>query len=218
MELSEIWVNDDGKAFSLIVTMPDTAGNEYQGGKVSFDLRVGFPGDANSSVIISSSTTASTTVSTVSTVLPVSALSGRSPVSVVWVNPSRRHQLFPPTRAVNQDNSSNQNDQGKIAGVIKENKFLRDILKIILGLLTAGAIILAFTLRKFFPPSAVAIYGVPSSPAPILNVINRGLWYLPYGLISGSRHRLFLFCQKGLSFQVNNVRPSGCLNVFIIIW
>lgn len=54
VSLFDVPVDDNGKAFSLVVSMPYSAGNEYQNGKATFDLRVGFPGDAQSSVVITS--------------------------------------------------------------------------------------------------------------------------------------------------------------------
>lgn len=56
VSLFDVPVDDNGKAFSLVVSMPYSAGNEYQNGKATFDLRVGFPGDSESSVIITSTT------------------------------------------------------------------------------------------------------------------------------------------------------------------
>ncbi|MDP3955220.1 MAG: hypothetical protein Q8Q15_02565 [bacterium] len=134
LELSEVWVNDDGRAFSLIVTMPDTAGNEYQGGKVSFDLRVGFPGGANSSVIISSNTTTSTVTPTV---LSASAPSGQT-ISLVLGESVSPTPVISPTGVISGENPSSQNEQ------------TGNILKIILWLLAAGVIILALILWKFF--------------------------------------------------------------------
>lgn len=138
LELSEIWVNDGGKTYALIVSMPDTAGNEYQGGKASFDLRVGFPGDANSSVVISSDTATSTSASTTPVVLSSLAPSVRSIPLVLGESISPPPAFFP-TGAVTGESPSSQNEQ-------KGN-----ILKIILWLLAAGVIILALILRKFFP-------------------------------------------------------------------
>ncbi|GEM_PF-4862090 len=138
LELSEIWVNDDGKAYSLIVSMPSTAGNEYQGGKVSFDLRVGFPGDANSSVVISSNTATSTNVLTTSTTLPIS-VPLIQPVSQVLGESVFPTPVISATGVITSENPSNQNEQ------------TGNILKIILWLLAAGVIILALILRNFFP-------------------------------------------------------------------
>lgn len=139
LELSEIWVNDDGKSYALIVSMPDTAGNEYQGGKTSFDLRVGFPGDANSSVVISSDTATSTSVSTTTTIPSASAPAGRPSVSTVLGESVSPTPLISPTGAVTGENPSNQNEQ------------TGNILEIILWLLAAGVIILSLILRNSFP-------------------------------------------------------------------
>ena len=141
LELSEIWVNDNGKSYSLIVSMPSTAGNEYQSGKASFDLRVGFPGDDNSSVIISSNTATSTNVSTTSTTLPISVPLIKSVSQVLGESVFPTPVIFP-TGVITSENLSNQNEK------------TGNILKIILWLLAAGAIILALTLRKLFPRQA----------------------------------------------------------------
>lgn len=144
LELSEIWVNDDGKAFALIVTMPDTAGNEYQGGKVSFDLRVGFPGDAASSVLISSNTVSPTTSPAVLSAGSQSVLTGGGP-QVLGESAS-------PTPTIILDDGtagglSNQNNQGQVAGESTENPFPWDRLVIVLGLLGSGALVLVFVFR-----------------------------------------------------------------------
>jgi hypothetical protein len=143
LELSEIWVNDDGKSYALIVSMPLNTGNEYQGGKASFDLRVGFPGDAASSVLISSNTT---TVSTTSTVLPASRAGGQSIPLVLG------ESVSPTPTPVSADgpagNTPNQNNQGQVAGESTGNQFPWDRLIIVLGLLGSGTLIAVFFFRN----------------------------------------------------------------------
>lgn len=56
ISLSDVPVDDNGKIYDMIVAMPSSSGNEFQGGKATFDLRVGFPGDSESSVVITSTT------------------------------------------------------------------------------------------------------------------------------------------------------------------
>ncbi|MBI5356778.1 hypothetical protein HZB78_04160 [Candidatus Collierbacteria bacterium] len=139
LELSEIWVNDDGRSYVLIVSMPLTAGNEYQGGKVSFDLRVGFPGDASSSVIISSNTATSTNVSTTSTTLPISVPLIKSTSQVLGESVS-------PTPAISSiDETSRGNFESG------ENQFPRNRFIIIIGLLISGILVLAFVFRPRRP-------------------------------------------------------------------
>lgn len=145
LELSEIWVNDDGKSYALIVSMPDTAGNEYQGGKASFDLRVGFPGDATSSVLISSNTATSTIAPAVLSAGTQSVRTGGGPQVLgesVSPTPSTSSGLRP------GDNSSNQNEQGQVAGESTENQFPWDRLLIVLGLLGSGTLITVFFFRN----------------------------------------------------------------------
>ncbi len=145
LELSEVWVNDDGKAFSLIVTMPDTAGNEYQGGKASFDLRVGFPGDANSSVIISSNTATSTTAPAVLSAGTQSVRTGGGPqILGESVSPTP----VPVPSAETAGNLSNQNSQGQVAGESTESPFPWDRLLIVLGLLGSGTLVAVFFFRN----------------------------------------------------------------------
>lgn len=54
ISLSDVPVDDSGKIYDMIVAMPSSSGNEFQGGRATFDLRVGFPGDSESSVVITS--------------------------------------------------------------------------------------------------------------------------------------------------------------------
>lgn len=61
VSLSDVPVNDDGKVFDLIVAMPAAAGNEYQGGRAEFDLRIGFAGDSVSAVTVSGGGTTTAT-------------------------------------------------------------------------------------------------------------------------------------------------------------
>lgn len=144
LELSEVWVNDDGKIYALIVTMPDIAGNEYQGGKVSFDLRVGFPGDANSSIIISSNTTTSMTASTA---LPTSVPAGRSLPLVLGESVSPTPTTVPANETIG-GNLSNQGNQGQVDGENTENQFPWYRLIIIFSLLISGTLILMFFRRN----------------------------------------------------------------------
>ena len=53
VSLGEVIPNDSGKTFSVAVTMPAGTGNEYQGGRAKFDLRIGFAGDSASTVTVS---------------------------------------------------------------------------------------------------------------------------------------------------------------------
>lgn len=73
ISLSDVPVDDNGKIYDMIVTMPLSTGNEYQEGKATFDLRVGFPEDAQSSVIITS-----TSVEPSPTPTPSLVLGGRT--------------------------------------------------------------------------------------------------------------------------------------------
>jgi len=147
LELSEIWVNDGGKAFSLIVSMPDTAGNEYQGGKASFDLRVGFPGDAGSSVLISSNTSFPVTAPAVLSASTQSVRTGSGPqVLGESASPTPTPVQVPSTET--SGNLSNQNNQGQVAGESTGNQFPWDRLIIVLGLLGSGSLIAVFFLRN----------------------------------------------------------------------
>jgi hypothetical protein len=147
LELSEIWVNDDGRSYSLIVSMPDSAGNEYQGGKASFDLRVGFPGDAGSSVLISSNTSSPTTAPVVLSASTQSVRTGNSPqVLGESASPTPTPVQVPSTET--PGSLSNQNNQGQVAGESTENQFPWDRLIIVLGLLGSGTIIAIFFLRN----------------------------------------------------------------------
>ncbi len=51
--LGEVFPDDSGKTFSMAAAMPAAAGNEYQGGRAKFDLRIGFAGDSASTVTVS---------------------------------------------------------------------------------------------------------------------------------------------------------------------
>lgn len=145
LELSEIWVNDDGRSYSLIVSMPDSAGNEYQGGKASFDLRVGFPGDAGSSVLISSNTSSPATAPAVlSASTPLIRTGGGSQVLGESVSPTPAPVLPSDTPR----NLSNPNNQGQVAGQSTGSPFPWDRLIIALGLLGSGTLIAVFFLRN----------------------------------------------------------------------
>lgn len=66
--LGEVFGDDSGKTFSVAVTMPAGAGNEYQGARAKFDLRIGFVGEGSSSVTVAgggATTAMSTTAETV---------------------------------------------------------------------------------------------------------------------------------------------------------
>jgi hypothetical protein len=52
MSLGEVFGDDSGKTFSVAITMPAAAGNEYQGGRAKFDLRIGFVGDSSATVTV----------------------------------------------------------------------------------------------------------------------------------------------------------------------
>lgn len=145
LELSEIWVNDDGKSYAMIVSMPDSAGNEYQGGKASFDLRVGFPGDAGSSVLISSNTSSPVTAPAVLSASTPLIRTGGGP-QVLGESVSPTPVPLPPTETPR--NLSNQNNQGQVAGQSTESPFPWDRLIIVLGLLGSGTIIAIFFLRN----------------------------------------------------------------------
>lgn len=136
LELSEIRVNDDGKTFALIVTMPLNTGNEYQGGRSSFDLRVGFPGDSNSSVIISSNTATSTTVSTTTTVLSASPAGGRPSFLTVLGESVSPTPAISPTGVKPAESPLNQNEP------------TGNISKIILWLLAVGVLMLILFFRR----------------------------------------------------------------------
>lgn len=64
ISLSDVPVNDTGKVYDLIVAMPPSVGDEYQGGRATFDLRVGFSGEPESNVIIASTSIESSPIST----------------------------------------------------------------------------------------------------------------------------------------------------------
>jgi len=147
LELSEIWVNDDGRSYSLIVSMPDSAGNEYQGGKASFDLRVGFPGDAGSSVLISSNTSSPVIAPAVLSASTQSVRTGSGPqVLGESASPTPTPVQVPSTET--SGNLSNQNNQGQVAGQSTESPFPWDRLIIVFGLLGSGTIIAIFFLRN----------------------------------------------------------------------
>lgn len=57
VSLGEIFPDDSGKVFSAAISMPAAAGNEYQGGRAKFDLRIGFLGESQSSVTVAGART-----------------------------------------------------------------------------------------------------------------------------------------------------------------
>lgn len=62
VSLGEVFPDDSGKTFSVAVMMPVSAGNEYQGARAKFDLRIGFLGESQSSVTVSGGGTAGAAV------------------------------------------------------------------------------------------------------------------------------------------------------------
>lgn len=60
ISLGEVFPGDSGKTFSAAVAMPAGAGNEYQGGRAKFDLRIGFAGESSSAVTVAGGGTIAT--------------------------------------------------------------------------------------------------------------------------------------------------------------
>lgn len=52
ISLGEVFPDDSGKVFSVAISMPSSAGNEYQDGRAKFDLRIGFLGESLSTVTV----------------------------------------------------------------------------------------------------------------------------------------------------------------------
>ena len=69
LNLGQVPADDNGRVFTIIAAMPLSAENKYQDGKASFDLKIGFEGDAASAVTVQSDSTITSSSTPTSVVL-----------------------------------------------------------------------------------------------------------------------------------------------------
>lgn len=135
VSLGDVTVDDNGRVFTITVSMPLSAGDEFQGGNVSFDMRVGFPDDAKSTVTISGGGTA-----VAPTPAPISkSLAGLAAGAVAGITADE--ETLPEALSLPKITPS-----GQISGIQPE-KWLNPVMMI---LLLAGAGALAFLWWKIF--------------------------------------------------------------------
>lgn len=77
VNVGEVPADDSGKVFTMAVVMPTAAEDKYQGGRASFDLRIGFEGDAESTVTVQGDS--GTPISTSTPTLTPTPISGLAP-------------------------------------------------------------------------------------------------------------------------------------------